>query len=198
MRTEEISIYNFNELSDNGKEKAREWYKDGDSYFETEQVSEDFKYELSELGYPTEKVYWSLSYCQGDGVAFYGRIDDVSKVAARLLEEVDYNKFKNSIKDFDVTIEIISINSHYNHWNSMSVESDVGVFGDVTEDEEEEFLKIVDHLVEAIDQDVKDVSRRLEDMGYKQFDYFNSNEYIDESITANDYEFAEDGKFYTF
>ena len=33
MRTETINIYTFDELTDDAKEKAREWYRDGMEYF---------------------------------------------------------------------------------------------------------------------------------------------------------------------
>lgn len=33
MRTETINIYTFDELSDEAKEKARDWYRDGMEYF---------------------------------------------------------------------------------------------------------------------------------------------------------------------
>lgn len=42
----------------------------GDAEF----LTEDFKTQLAEFGFEEAKVYWSLGYCQGDGVAFYGRV----------------------------------------------------------------------------------------------------------------------------
>ena len=78
MRVKEIKVFKFEELSEEAKEVARNWYKgcmDNDFYFETEHIKEDFQYELEKLGYPTNKIEFSLSYSQGDGVAFYGHID---------------------------------------------------------------------------------------------------------------------------
>ena len=37
-------------------------------------LSEDFKMQLAERGFPRVEVFWSLGYCQGDGVAFYGSV----------------------------------------------------------------------------------------------------------------------------
>ena len=34
-------------------------------------LTEDFKMQLAERGFPDVNVFWSLGYCQGDGVAFY-------------------------------------------------------------------------------------------------------------------------------
>ena len=41
---------------------------------DAEFLTEDFKTQLAELGFEETEVYWSLGYCQGDGVAFYGRV----------------------------------------------------------------------------------------------------------------------------
>jgi len=63
----------FNELSEDAKEKARNWYKDGNDYdFLDEYMTEIVAENLKELGYMVEdlKVFYSLSYSQGDGVSF--------------------------------------------------------------------------------------------------------------------------------
>jgi len=41
---------------------------------DAEFLTEDFKTQLAERGFEETDVYWSLGYCQGDGVAFYGRV----------------------------------------------------------------------------------------------------------------------------
>ena len=41
---------------------------------DAEFLTEDFKSQLAEFGFEETEVYWSLGYCQGDGVAFYGRV----------------------------------------------------------------------------------------------------------------------------
>ncbi len=41
---------------------------------DAEFLTEDFKTQLAEQGFEETEVYWSLGYCQGDGVAFYGRV----------------------------------------------------------------------------------------------------------------------------
>ena len=86
MRQETINICTFNELSDEAKEKAREWYRDGDS----EMTSDQFEYRLEELGLPNKDIRWSLSCCQGDGVAFYGELD--------IEEYLTKNKLKTKFK----------------------------------------------------------------------------------------------------
>ena len=63
----------FDALSDEAKEKAREWYKSHNDYpFLEEEMRELILSEFEELGYTVEgiKVAYSLSYSQGDGASF--------------------------------------------------------------------------------------------------------------------------------
>lgn len=67
-------IVYFEGLSDEAKDKAREWYRDGQDYpFLSEWIEEFISEALIESGYtivtPVRALY-SLSYCQGDGVSF--------------------------------------------------------------------------------------------------------------------------------
>ena len=67
----------FDALSDEAKEKARDWYKSGNDYpFLEEEMTELILGEFEALGYTVEglKLAYSLSYSQGDGVSFEATI----------------------------------------------------------------------------------------------------------------------------
>lgn len=67
------SIVYFDKLSDKAKEKAREWWRNGNDFpFLSEAIKEYTQHKLEKAGYDVEdlKVYYSLSNCQGDGVSF--------------------------------------------------------------------------------------------------------------------------------
>ncbi len=72
-------VYNFADLSDEAKEKAREWYKENDDMpFLRDVVHESILSELKKRGYEVDddvQVNFSLSYCQGDGVCFSGMVE---------------------------------------------------------------------------------------------------------------------------
>lgn len=188
MRTEEIKIYNFEELSDKAKEKARDWWKnDGLDEHERDSITESFQEKLEKLGLPTEKVCWGLSCCQGDGVAFYGNVD--------IEDYLTKNKLKTTYKELlnngDVLIwdvEIYNNNHHYNHYNTMSIRYNLD-YNQITDELEELAEELTDHILSHI----KEISKDFETSGYKQIDYYNSDEYVDEVITANEYEFTENG-----
>lgn len=79
MKTKTINLYEYKELSDKAKQKAREDYNSDNDYpFLQDDLLEYIHEELTDKGYThTElKPLYSLSYCQGDGVMFEGTVTD--------------------------------------------------------------------------------------------------------------------------
>lgn len=89
MRTKQINIYKFEELSDLAKEKAREWWRrcqDGDNYWSEFTIEEaveqgqllgiEFKeHDVKTIGgktYGKPCIWWSGFWSQGDGACFEG------------------------------------------------------------------------------------------------------------------------------
>jgi hypothetical protein len=197
MREATVKLYKYSELPEEVKEKVRDWYRGiqhelGDY---TQAVSEFFRRELQTLGYPTKQVYWSLSNCQGDGMAFYGPIDreNLPKIRNRVLSRsskarsVTDKALMNSV----ASMTISDINYHYNHYNSMSVslEAECGV--------SDKLHGILYELAMAISDDIKEVSKDLENKGYKIIEDMEEDEYIDARIEAQDeWEFYADGELW--
>lgn len=213
MREHTINLYSFDELSESAKRIAIEnWRARGDFQIETMQINERFREILDEKGYPIDNIEWSLSFSQGDGVAFYGWVD-MKKVAERLLDgrrlEL-FNSIQNEMLTLDVNIIRNSFGYRYSHWNTMRIEIDGDDIDTMIEhlypnlDEEEytdtrcykykEIEELIEHLEKAITTDVQLTSKDLERSGYEEIEYYNSDEYISEEFRANDFEFTEDGK----
>jgi hypothetical protein len=79
--TKQYNIYTFDELSQKAKDRAREDFnKDMDDPFLEDNLREYIHEELKDAGYtvsgvstsanPSIKPFYSLSYCQGDGLMF--------------------------------------------------------------------------------------------------------------------------------
>lgn len=69
------SIVFFDALSDEAKQKARKWYREGnDMPFLKDSLTELASDLIKKAGYRIQElnVHYSLSYCQGDGVSFDG------------------------------------------------------------------------------------------------------------------------------
>ena len=195
MRKARVTVYTYDELNDQAKEKVRAWYREmqGECGDYTREVSEFFKYELDEIGYPSDKCYWSLGHCQGDGMAFYGDIDRdaIAKIRNRVLPRTSRARSLTNTFLFNyVTFTISDCNGHYNHHNSMSVNFEANNISEKT-------YQLLIELRDAIQEDVKDLSRDLERQGYDIIDSMDEDDNVDENIRANDqWEFHEDGELF--
>jgi hypothetical protein len=209
MREVIKKVYTFDELSPEAQERAIQNYIDNIEWsYESELILDNFKYELEDLGYPTENVEFSLNHCQGDGVAFYGSVD-VSAVAKRLLEPSEY-EFLMSMRDeinLSYNIDRNSFGHHYSHWNTMEVEMTLESYSDrldfdgFGEDVDTELSEKVEQLAikleELISDDIKDVSRKLEKDGYDDIEYAQSEENAREYLSKEcDNEYYENGKVF--
>ena len=74
----EKNVYEYNELSDKAKEKAKNLMYDDkiSDYFYNDLFEQDLDYQLKEL-FPNSdiKYQYSLNYCQGDGFNLYGELN---------------------------------------------------------------------------------------------------------------------------
>lgn len=157
-------------------------------------LSEDFKIQLAERGLPEVKVFWSLGYCQGDGVAFYGSVypEDLKEKdpqAAKFIEALE--------KAGDVlSIHITGENNHYHHWNSMTVE--IEFESETDDDEQPARLKIArpvlrENLEEHLAEKVREISRELEKSGYAEIEYRYDEDAIRDELSERDHLYEKDG-----
>jgi hypothetical protein len=194
-----FKVYQFNELSEDAKKKAREWYKEvlnNDFGAESEMITLSFEGMLEEYGYPTEDINWSLTCSQGDGMAFYGKIEELERVAKRLLDEKKFKRFKllvNAGLELEVKIKRNSFGVHYNHYNTMWVDWEAYP-SFIFDGNFKKIENFCEDFINLIEEDIKNVSKELEASGYKQIDHYYSDEAIDETIISNEYEFTAEGK----
>jgi hypothetical protein len=197
MRTEEIKLYSFYELSEEAKEYAINKCRESDGYIDYEwweyTVYEDFHNILEILGYSDIKCYFSGFYSQGDGASFEanwsyskGCLNKIKKYApkdeelhniAKVLIEIG---FKNR---WDISSKICK-SGHYEHEYTMHI--------DYFESNIVEEPRLEDSLLEASRDLARWLYSRLED----QYDYLMSDKCIEENLQRNEYEFEEDGEMY--
>jgi hypothetical protein len=176
----------FSELVREAQEFDMSQERDSPDRFDwddAEFLTEDFKTQLVEYGFEEAEVYWSLGYCQGDGVAFYGRVyveslKEKDQTAKRLIAALE-------AAGDSLYIEIAGASSHYHHWNSMTVEIE---FESESEDDDlPARLKIArpvlrEELEEYLHERVKEISRELEKSGYAEIEYRYDNKTIREDL----------------
>ena len=187
MKSVTIKLFRFAELAEAAQKKAaagwlesnRDFYNETTSQF----VTEDYQYQLSELGYPTDDIEWRLSYSQGDGMAFYGPIDFDGrlKIAYRLLGRALTVQEQDWLRDLGVKITRNSFSYHYAHYNTMDVDAEF-----YHDEDDQAGVEFCNHVLDLIRDEVQEVSRRLEAEGYKQF------EGIDEAYAMEDLEGRDD------
>ena len=101
MQTKTYNVYTFDELSDEQKEKARDWFRDGNEYHFLGEAMDEHLQDLlleNKLKCDEPKIMYSLSYSQGDGAMFEGTV---------------------YFKSYYATIKHAG---HYCHYNSKDIE----------------------------------------------------------------------------
>lgn len=278
----------YEDLSDDAQKSAIEWYRDqqnegwcvSDSEMMTEMLQEQAAYHFQ---LKTDELQWSLSYCHGDGVAFYGNLDldflcadrkepmpEKGWPAEPSRDRIAAIVYRLKSMHCEVSAHIDGANYHYHHWNSMSARVEITEslryrdrFYEVNEfcvhlskmlagsmpfpdsvihfddhgyddammdrlhqayvdeddaaamvcfdyfeekgfdvtrlrltfDPKEPWEGLANDLEKAIDEYLKTASKYVEQVGYSELEYRDSDEAIEENIKANGYEFDEDGGF---
>jgi hypothetical protein len=181
MKTIQVNAYSIDELKGKAKEKAIERIKDHMIEFNFEDftfnTNDYIKHDLNIDG----KVYYSLSYSQGDGLRIESPFFNSSNVIDMLkLDDSTKQAIKKLSVDGDLKVRTTSF------WrNSFHAKSDV-----VVEFSEESEKLLPDHMMEKISDafvDVyMDICDNLEKQGYACYDveesdiiiYSNDNEYF--------------------
>ena len=202
MRTATINIYKFDELSDAAKGRARNWYREA-SAGDTPDGTRDDAVSVGELmGIEIERRHWTnshgfkgsspvISYCAGhvqsDGAAFAGRYR-YRKGAAKAVR--DYAPRDAELHQIAQALQAIQARNFYqltariSEGRDMDINVDVNRYDGATMTPDAE-----DEIAEAM----RDFAHWIYKQVLAEFDYQASDEAVDESITANEYEFDENG-----
>lgn len=216
MKTKKITLYRFDELDDEAREKVEEWvmnnlYEDWDLWQDI--ISTWLEDRLEPLGYPTDRLCYAYTHCQGDGVAFYGKIKKMKKQIDRLFDEEEVEGIKKMFAEIEERLgykidlfgEIEKSKSFhlYDHQNTMvvSVDADIswidmdGMYLDDV-DLEEEFRDFLEDLETRLQDDVREVSKKLHSEGYDMIDDVMKEEfeYRMESLKEDGEIFLKNGK----
>lgn len=193
MRNVCVQVFAFNELVERAQKRAIESRRELlNSNFDHRATTELFEEQLKELGYPVGDIRWSLSSCQGDGVAFYGKIPDLQKVTKRLLDQKAYRRLQRLLAKGEITFTIDCLNWRYSHAYTMGVSKCEYLY--LSARAEKRAYELLDYLEACILDDIQKVSRKLEKLGYDEIEYQSSDEYVSEEIMENDLEYLANGE----
>ena len=202
MRTETITrtVYTFEELSPEAQAKAI----DNNRYINTkdtdwhEHTIEYVRELCATFGLGIENVFFSGFSSQGDGAMFTGEYSykkggckalvayapnipaEVTAIAAKIQELQKKHGYR-------IAASIMHSGSRYYHENTLTSNA-----RDVHTEESEKFYN------NGVDAELQDIFRRLAKWVYRtlesSYDELTSDQFVKDTILANEYEFTEDGE----
>ena len=207
--TREYKVYNFSELSEDAKEKAKKWYLDDD--FRPQEFENIYTEDLHYLFNNSDlKMQFSLSYCQGDGLNIYGKLDLMDVFAT--IRDTDHSgeqfkQYKDLFSEHEQkTIEAYmeacgrEIELPYNRHYCYCVDDRV--------DFADEWIEILEYcrykniqidtirkMEKLVGMMFENLSATYEKYGYDYF-YNADDEVVNETCEANGWRFLEDGTFF--
>lgn len=205
-RIQETTVYKFSELDDRAKERARDWYRSGAFDYEWYDCTyDDAKECLALAGFRLDKIYFSGFSSQGDGACFEGgwQAGNAQPVKA-MKQHAPQDKALHAIaaearaiaklrRDASMSVRH---SGHYYHSGctrfsvECSREDDKARTTAEWEARGKEDDAIEERIIEMSRDAMNWIYKRLE----TEYDWLNSDEQVDESITANDYEFTAEGR----
>lgn len=199
----EIQIFNYSELNKDAKEKAIEVVRNTDIFGQelVWDLNEAFESTLKSLGLDGIEIDFSLSHSQGDGVAFYGYIDNEhlwnwvndSKLSDDEVKLIALCQLGRA--NLDINIERNFLSSRYSHPNTMEV-SIPFYDGDDLPFDDDRMEELMSGLELKIKEVVQDKSMELERLGYNMINDYYSDENLNDILEESSLEFYEDGTLY--
>ena len=182
MKDYTVRRFTFSELNEGARERAISKLQDTLlEYLDEREITDYLRGQIEGAlgGYPDEdiEIAYSLSYCQGDGVAIYG-----------MLRRSDAPDLTWPVNADHVTLTRNSWGHHYSHYNSFSV--------DVCDEEGEIVEEVEGNRV--LETQLRDLCRELERAGYKYIEGMTSREaaieYLENEESEIDPLFLENGE----
>ena len=222
MRIKRTKDYQYDELSDKAKEKARDWYREGncdDTYWskyvihDAATVAGFLGLDINQTAYKTmggetkykPTVYFSGFWSQGDGACVEGTwlASDVKvdRLKEREPQDEELHRIVDGLaelaKEYPDGYFSVKHRGHYSHpgCTAFDVELPTEQENELEYDSPE--FKLLQVKLGEDEETIIELARDFMDWIYKQlekeWDYQNSDEQVEESIRANEYEFLEDG-----
>lgn len=179
MKTITKTVYNFSELSDKSKDKARYYYQV--NYFNHDLITEQLRQDLWSVGheeyehcFPGADLSWSLSSCQGDGVSFTGdwHGEELRAIVARAYEGNTPRRVQMLISH--LVLRLIKVEWRYSH--AYTVRTELEPMRTCSERLENFLLSIE----ETINNYRISVCQTLENYGYALIDDQETDENLEE------------------
>lgn len=183
MRTIEVPIYTYDELSQSAKDRVKQWLNE-DDWGLTELLESDLS---DHYCIPDAKLSYSLASCQGDGVSFTGQWEgeEMLSIISKAYEGNVPPRLAKALPYF--TLKFTRISHHYAHAYTVQTElySDRYLSDNI--------YRLIEQAEKVINNYRISICKSLDKTGYAEIEYQYTDEYASETCKRNDYEFYEDG-----
>lgn len=193
--TTTYTVYKYQELSENAKEKVRQWYLDGMEGSEFTDIVEEILFRI----FPNSNltVQYSLGYCQGDGLNIYGELNllDMLEQTKHGFTDKEYKRLRYYFTTFGDIVRL-EANTHYCYCIA-----DRYAYTDCTLNEmERRGIRDIDtNLLNKFDahaaRTFTELCSQYETVGYKYF-YEVDEDVLIECCEANNWRFLKDGRLF--
>jgi len=187
MKTIEISLYKFEELSEAAQKNAielnRDFNVDGDWF---DPIYEGAKENLEKAGFENAKIQFSGFWSQGDGASFLAEINPMKFSETTNEKRISKLIDNGNIENFEIRNN--SFATHYVHEKTKYIDYDASFNGNIGET----IYKLADKIEGKRLQMCKEIYRNLE----TYYNELTEDEAIKESLIINDYDFTENGEIY--
>lgn len=198
MRTESIDVYKYAELSDEAKERARNWWLEGGlNYGWYDCTIGDFISTLEMVGFSNAEIHFSGFWSQGDGACFIGNYEYKKGALNAVKKEFPQWEALHQLTEqlqlinrrhfYQLAFKLVKTGHMYSHQNMVTVDYVERLDGyEIKED------NLFEELIDVCRDFMHEIYRMLE----SEYDYLTSTESVEDSILANDYEFTADGSIH--
>lgn len=179
------TVYFFDDLSDDAKEKALENYRDCNVEFDSwyEYVIDDHDGKLEEKGYTSPVISFRGFASQGDGASFTAGVN-LEKWLKNHKRKTYYKRLLSAESIGDFTAKIIRTDHHYSHENTVRAEVECS----------DSVHSLAMELESELTRDVRELSREIYKALENEYFYQTSDESVKDTIISNEWTFTEKGK----
>ena len=190
------TVYKFDELSDEAKERAVEkWNENGLDYEWWDVIYEDAKTIGALIGITIKDISFSGFWSQGDGACFEGsyeyRKGSVKAVKEYAPQDQELHRIAKDLQKvqrqnlYGLKAYIKQTDFHYSHEFTVSI---------AVENERSNSYEVEKETEEAVAEILRDFMRWIYKSLENEYEYQSSFEQVAETIRINDYEFTENGE----
>lgn len=224
MKEVTVKLYQFDELSDKAKQKAREWWREAAVSDEPEMEQYETAAELLGITLSTNTVQlmgkdengkhrtrqepdirYSGFWSQGDGASFVGTYKYRKGCSKLVREEFGRDEKLWAIADRLTALQKkhgyaliarITQSGHYVHKYTMDVEitGPQSVIDADTSHHEPSGVYVRSEPLNTLTELMRDFAQWIYDGLREEYEYRMSDENVDEAIRANEYDFRENGE----